>query len=84
MLVIPSESGESRLAIAVTVKLEKRAAVRNLIKRRIRHVFRDIRADITEPIDVVIVARRDVQSCEFHDYRREIEGTLTSHGYMIR
>lgn len=80
----PSVSGESRLAIAVTVKLEKRAAVRNLIKRRIRHVFRELRADLREPIDVVIVARRDVQSCEFQDYRREIGTTLTSHGYLPR
>jgi len=82
--VTPSVSGESRLAIAVTVKLEKRAAVRNLIKRRIRHVFRELRADLREPIDVVIVARRDVQSCEFQDYRREIGTTLTSHGYLPR
>lgn len=80
----PSVSGESRLAIAVTVKLEKRAAVRNLIKRRIRHVFRELRADLPEPIDVVIVARRDVQSCKFQDYRREIGTTLTSHGYLPR
>jgi ribonuclease P protein component len=82
LLVIPSDSGGSRLAVAVTVKLEGRAVVRNLIKRRIRHVFRESRGEFTQPIDIVVVARRDIQSCELVDYRNEILGALKAHGYL--
>jgi ribonuclease P protein component len=79
---VPSGTSESRLAIAVTTKLEKRAVVRNTIKRRIRHVFREVRAEFVSPIDIVVVARRDIQSCVFADYRREILGSLKAHGYL--
>lgn len=81
ILVTPSPVGESRLAVAVTVKLEKRAVVRNLIKRRIREVFRVLRSSFTEPLDLVVVARRGVQSCDFEDYQRELSGALRAKGY---
>lgn len=82
LLVMPSYSGESRLAVAVTTKLEKRAVVRNLIKRRIREVFRVARERFSKPIDVVVVARRGVQLCEYSDYQRELIRALTWHGFM--
>jgi ribonuclease P protein component len=82
LLVIPSETKESRLAIAVTTKIEKRANVRNKIKRRLREVFRATRHSFTEPIDMVVVARRGIQECEFEDYRREVLGALRSKGYL--
>jgi ribonuclease P protein component len=78
ILFIPSEASTSRLAIAVTTKLEKRATVRNLIKRRVREVFRALRGSFVKPIDLVIVARRDVQSCHFDDYKRELYGAFKS------
>ncbi len=82
--MIPSPSGQSRLATAVTTKLEKRSVVRNRIKRRIKEVFRAARADFTEAIDMVVVARKGVQSCEFADYQREILGALASKGWLKR
>ena len=78
ILFSPSLTGESRLAVADTTKLEKRAVVRNLIKRRIREVFRSIRGSFLKPLDVVVVARRGVQECCFEDYRREILGAFVA------
>lgn len=82
LLVHPSDSGKSRLAVAVTTKLEKRAVVRNTIKRRIREVFRTSQSCFVKPIDVLVVARRGVQSCVFSDYQREILGALRARGYL--
>jgi ribonuclease P protein component len=82
ILVHPSETGQSRLALAVTTKIDKRAVVRNLIKRRIREVFRSVRTKLSRPIDIVVVARRDVQSCQFEDFHREIVGALRAKGYL--
>lgn len=81
---MPSSTGESRLAIAVTTKLEKRATERNKIKRRIREVFRRSRDEFTKPIDLMVIARRGVQSCEFTDYTAELLGALRSGGYLSR
>ena len=82
LLVIPSETQESRLAIAVTTKIEKRATFRNKIKRRLRDIFRSHRHNFTQPIDIVFVARRGIQDCDFDDYKREILGALRSHGHL--
>jgi ribonuclease P protein component len=82
ILVIPSGTDQSRLAIAVTTKIEKRATVRNKIKRRIRELFRVFRHDLKDPLDMVVVARRDVQQCSIDDYKREILGALRSNGYL--
>ncbi len=82
LLVLPSPTGQSRLATAVTTTLEKRSVVRNQIKRRIREVFRAARRDFTKAIDMVVIARRGVQSCEFADYQREILGALAAKGFL--
>ena len=82
IIVTPSPTGESRLAIAVTTKLDKRAVVRNLIKRRIREVFRAARGDLHRPIDMVVIARKGIQQCGFSDYKREIIGALHGRGFV--
>jgi ribonuclease P protein component len=82
VVVAPSSQTESRLAVAVTTKIEKRATVRNRIKRRIRELFRQNRHALTQALDILVVARRDVQSCDFSDYRRQILGALRNHGYL--
>lgn len=84
LLVLPSDTNESRLAIAVTTKIEKRATIRNKIKRRLREIFRSVRSNLRPALDMVVVARRGVQDCDFEDYKREVLGTLRSHGYLPR
>ena len=79
ILFVPSDASSSRLAIAVTTKLEPRANRRNLIKRRIREVFRSVRSQFVKPFDMVVVARRDVQSCDISDFRRELIGAWRGH-----
>jgi ribonuclease P protein component len=78
ILVLPSPTSKSRLAIAVTTKIDKRAVVRNLVKRRLREVFRMNRHRFVKPLDLLIVARRNVQECTFEDYQREVLGALRS------
>lgn len=78
----PLSDSPSRLAIAVTTKIDKRATVRNRIKRRVREVFRCCRAGLKTPIDLLVVARRDVQHCHFEQYERELVGALRKGGYL--
>ncbi len=79
ILALESPGDESRMAVAVTTKIEKRAVGRNLVKRRLREIFRQNRHNFTRNYDLLIVARRDVQECSFDDYRREILGSLRAH-----
>jgi ribonuclease P protein component len=59
----PSCSGESRLGMAVSRKVDKHAVGRNRIKRVVRESFRHRRAVMTEQggpvLDIVVLARPD-------------------------
>ena len=82
ILLCASKSPGSRLAVAITTKIDKRAVVRNRIKRRIKEVFRLNQHRFRAPMDLLVVARRDVQQCEYSDYLSEILGSLRSKGYF--
>ncbi len=82
VIVKRSESGFSRLALAVTLKIDKSSVQRNLIKRRVREVFRVLKCRFTRPLDVVVVARHGVQGLCFDEYCSEITGALRSGGYL--
>jgi ribonuclease P protein component len=82
LIVKRSESDFSRLALAVTLKIDKRAVRRNLIKRRVREVFRVLKGRFNRSLDVVVVARHGVQKLSFDGYSSEITGALQSGGYL--
>ena len=82
LVVAPSMTGESRLGIAVTRKLDKRAVVRNKIKRRVREIFRASRARFKTPCDILVIARREALQSAYSDMERQILGALHHHGYL--
>lgn len=72
----------ARLGIAVTKKVSPRAVDRNKFKRTIRDAFRLVRADITSPVDIVVVARRDVTTAATNKLRSEFVGLLRQEGLL--
>lgn len=54
MLYLPQES--SRIGITVTVKIDKRAVRRNLLKRRIRETFRRFHPRFRRQAEMVVIA----------------------------
>ena len=83
LLLCEAPEEQSRLGITVTTKIDKRAVVRNRIKRRIREVFRLNRYRLKNPVEIVVVARRDSGEIEYKDFEREILGALTSRGFLL-
>jgi len=73
----------SRLAITVTTKLDKRAVVRNRIKRRVREFFRQNRTKLKSCYDVVVVARRGAQDCKLEEVKREILTALAKTKFLV-
>lgn len=62
----------SRVATAITTKIDKRAVFRNRIKRRIKEVFRLHQLGFTCSFDLLVVARRDSQLCTYAQCEDEI------------
>ena len=58
VVALPTRSHlETRVGITVTKKIDSRAVLRNLIKRRVREWFRTHRGGFYSGIDVVVIAR---------------------------
>ena len=84
VLVADSETQHSRLGITITTKVDKRAVVRNRLKRRIREIFRLNRYRLCKNFDMVVIARQNAAECKFSDIRREILGLLRYNGLVER
>ncbi len=57
----------SRFGIVVSIKVDKRAARRNKIKRRIRNIIKNNLANIKKGYDFLIITRKGVREKKFQD-----------------
>ncbi len=72
VLVATSATGRSRLGLTVTTKVDKRAVVRNRIKRYVREVFRANARRFSEPVDLVVIARMESPTLTFAQVEQEL------------
>lgn len=59
------ENKESRFGFVVSTKVDKKATVRNKVKRRLREIVRSNLAQIKKGKDVVIVAQPKIKNQSF-------------------
>ena len=81
-MISESSQADSRLGLVVSRRVDKRAVVRNRIKRRLREIFRLHRARLTQPLDIVVVARREAATAEFSEIEREVIKALHGRGLL--
>lgn len=55
----PNELGFSRLAVVTSSKIGP-AVVRNMVKRRMREIFRRNKVAVAVPTDLIVIARREI------------------------
>ena len=82
LIVTPAAALQSRLGIAVTLKVDKRSSVRNRLRRRIREIFRLHQQELVKPLDLVVIAKGRAVECEYSEMERQILGALRHHGYL--
>lgn len=74
--------GVSRLGVIVSKRVDKRAVVRNRIKRYFREIFRLERENLIGPLDVVLIARQEAVSSDFKTLRSQIVRELRRKHYL--
>ena len=60
-----------RLGVVTSKKVSNRAVDRNLARRRLREIFRQHRAELSGPFDVVIIGRQNLLSASHAEVERE-------------
>ncbi len=73
--LLPAQAACSRLGMAVSRRVGK-SVVRNRIKRLIRELFRQHKALLQPPCDVVFVARRRAAEASFGEYTQQFRTLL--------
>lgn len=63
---------ESRLGVTITTKVDKRAAARNRLRRRIREIFRKHRERLRFEIDLVVIALTGAADLSFAEIEQEL------------
>lgn len=62
----------ARIGITITTKIDKRAVVRNKLKRRIREAFRKFQDDILGSFDLVVIARQNATERSYQEIEDEL------------
>lgn len=70
-----NEVGPNRLGISVSKKVGK-SVVRNRLKRLYREAFKQLKGEMKEGFDLVIIARRTAPGLDFYGALREIRKLL--------
>ncbi|MEG3438067.1 ribonuclease P protein component [Pannus brasiliensis CCIBt3594] len=66
----------SRFGLSVSVKVSKKAVVRNRLKRQLRAVIRELLPEITAGWRAIVVVRPSAVGCNSEHFLRELEQLL--------
>ena len=72
---LPNEVGRKRLGIIASKKVGN-AVARNLVKRRIRETFRQVKHRIEPALDIVIISGKDMVKLPYRVIEKEISNAL--------
>jgi ribonuclease P protein component len=61
-----------RLLVVVSKKIDKRAVIRNKIRRRVKEVFR-LNENFQNHFDTQIIVKRNIINIKFNDLKKEIK-----------
>lgn len=73
----PSQPGP-QIGIVVSLKVHKRAVVRNRLKRRVRAALRTLLPRLNPALWIVINLRPEATQCEYGEFLRELEQLFTT------
>mgnify|MGYP003482110740 FL=1 len=65
-----------RIGLSIGKKVGK-AVTRNQIKRYIRQTFLELKDDVRQDMDYVIIARNPAATLDFHETKKSLEHVLT-------
>lgn len=74
----------SRFAVVIGTKVDKRAVVRNLAKRRLREAIRLLTPELVGGEDVIVMGRGKIASVAFAEIEKTVRFALEKSGLLKR
>ncbi len=75
----PVAATYSKVGLTVSTKIDKRAVVRNRIKRLIKEALIKLMPSVKMPIDIVVIARKNLSDNSLAEVVKELKKALSSH-----
>ncbi|TVQ06480.1 MAG: ribonuclease P protein component [Leptolyngbya sp. DLM2.Bin27] len=72
-----TQVGNTQVGVVVSLKVHKRAVVRNRLKRRVRAALRTLLPRLRPSLWVVVTLRPEAVQCEYAEFLRELEQLFT-------
>jgi ribonuclease P protein component len=72
----PQTASPSRIGFSISLKVSKRAVVRNRIKRQLRAAFRHLLPSLKDGWDLIIVVRSEALQCDYPKFLQQLEQLL--------
>lgn len=75
---------DTRATVVVSTKVDKRAVVRNKVKRRLREALRPLMPSLRPGMDILITTRKGIEVKTFAEMRQTLEWSLQKTGLLRR
>jgi ribonuclease P protein component len=77
LIYLSNDLNFSRMAVVVSKKVGG-AVERNAIKRRLRTLFRRNKEILRDPLDIILIANKEIQGASWHSLEKEYLRSLTA------
>lgn len=74
---------ETRLAVIISKKVDKRAVVRNRNRRRVSEILRAELTRIKPGFDILITIKLDIRELSSTELKRELVGVMQKSGVLV-
>lgn len=70
--IIPAQTEKSRVGFVVSNKIDKRATVRNKIKRQLREIVKKEIKNFKTKIDLLLIVKAGIKNKDFSELEKEV------------
>ena len=79
IVYLPTKHREIKIGFSITKKIGK-ANVRNLIKRRLRDIVKDIVHKMPDEYNVVFIAKAGIENLSYQELKKQVELCISKAG----
>ena len=79
IVYLPTKHREIKIGFSITKKIGK-ANVRNLIKRRLRDIVKDLVCNMPDEFNVVFIAKAGIENLSYQELKKQVETCISKAG----